>query len=56
MADTDVLRPYKAGDPPALPGGEKLYLAEELKRISQAIGLLVQTMKKLEVRIAALEP
>jgi hypothetical protein len=53
MADTDVLRPYKVGDVPALPDGDKLYLAQELKRISQAIGLLVQTMKKLEARMVA---
>ena len=46
MADTDVLRPYKVGDVPTLPGSDKLYLAAELKRISEAIGLLVQTAKE----------
>jgi hypothetical protein len=51
MADTDVLRPYKVGDVPSMPDGDKLYLADELKRVSQAIGLLVQTMKKLEARL-----
>jgi hypothetical protein len=53
MADTDALRPYKVGDVPTLPGGDKLYLAEELKRISQSITLAVQTMKKLEARMVA---
>ena len=53
MADTDVLRPYKVGDVPTLPGGDRLYLAAELKRISEAIGLLTQTMKKLEARMTA---
>ena len=56
MADTDKLRPYKVGGVPTLPGSDKLYLAEELRRISNAIGLLVEASKKLEARIAALEP
>lgn len=51
MADTDKLRAYKVGDVPTLPGSEKRYLAEELKRVSIAIGLLVETMKKLEARM-----
>jgi hypothetical protein len=53
MADTDVLRAYKVGDVPTLPDSDKRYLAEELKRVSQAIGLLVQTMKKLDARLIA---
>jgi hypothetical protein len=53
LADTDVLRPYKVGDPPTLPGGDKLYLAAELKKVSQAINLLVQVSKALEARMAA---
>ena len=56
MADTDKLRGYKVGDVPTLPGSDKRYLAEELKRASIAIGLPVETTKKLEARIAALEP
>jgi hypothetical protein len=53
MADTDVLRPYRVGDVPTLPGSDKLYLAAELKRVSEAINLLVQTAKKLEARMTA---
>lgn len=53
MADTDVLRPYTAGDTPTLPGSDKLYLQAELKRISEAIKLLVQVSKKLEARMTA---
>jgi len=46
MADTDKLRTYKVGEVPSLPGSDKRYLADELKRISEAIGLLVQTAKE----------
>jgi len=53
MADTDVLKQYRVGDPPTLPGSDKLYLSEELKRISAAINLLVQVAKKLEARMTA---
>lgn len=56
MADTDALRAYRVGDAPSLPDSDRRYLAEELKRVSIAIGLLVETTKKLEARIAALEP
>lgn len=51
MADTDRLRSYKVGDVPTLPGSDKLYLAEELKRVSVTVNLLVETMKKLEARL-----
>jgi hypothetical protein len=56
MADTDKLRAYKVGDTPTLPGSDKRYLSEELKRVSVAINLLVETLKKIEVRVQALEP
>ena len=46
MADTDKLRTYKVGEVPSLPGSDKRYLADELKRISEAINLLVQTAKQ----------
>ena len=53
MADTDVLRPYRVGDAPSLPDSDRRYLADQLKLISEAIGLLVQTSKKLEARMKA---
>jgi hypothetical protein len=53
MADTDVLRPYKVGDPPSLPDGDRRYLANELMRLSQAIGLITEVMKKLEARMVS---
>lgn len=53
MADTDSLRPYKVGDPPTLPDGDQRYLAAELQRISQSVGSIIQTMKKLEARMTA---
>ena len=53
MADTDKLRTYKVGEVPSLPGSDKRYLADELKRVSETINLLVETMKKLEARMAA---
>lgn len=53
MADTDKLREYRVGDVPSLEGSEKLYLAEELKKVSQALNLLVQVSKALEARMAA---
>ena len=53
MADTDRLRTYKVGEVPSLPGSDKRYLADELKRVSETINLLVETMKKLEARMAA---
>jgi hypothetical protein len=53
LADSDVLRAYRTGDAPSLPDSDKRYLADELKRVSEAIGLLVQVMKKLDARMIA---
>ena len=47
------LREYRVSAPPVLPGSERLYLAEELRRISQAIGLLVEAARKLDERLSA---
>jgi hypothetical protein len=51
MADTDALRTYAVGGAPSLPDSDKRYYADELAKVSKAIGLLVQTMKKLEARM-----
>lgn len=56
MPDTDLLRPYKVGEVASLPGSEQLYLANELQRVSQAIGTLTDVLKLLEARIEVLEP
>ena len=56
MPDTDVLRPYTVGNAPSLPNSDRRYLADELQRVSQAIGLLTDVMKLLEARIEVLEP
>jgi len=53
MADTDVLRPYRVGDAPSMPDSDRRYLADQLKLVSEAIGLLVQTVKKLDARMIA---
>jgi hypothetical protein len=53
MADTDRLRDYRVGDNPTLPGSDKRYLQDELRRISDAIGIVVEVMKKLEARMVA---
>lgn len=53
VADTDNLRAYRVGDAPSLPGSDRRYLADELKRVAEAIGLLIQVAKKLEARMAA---
>lgn len=55
MTDTSKLRPYKKAQQPNLPGSEKIYLEEQLKQIETAIQGLVDSTKKLEARIAALE-
>jgi hypothetical protein len=55
MADTDRLRSYRRSKPPTLPD-EGRYVAEELKRIEQTIGTIVEVLKALEARIVALEP
>jgi len=49
-----TLREYRVGAPPVLPGSEKIYLAEELRRISQAITLLVEAVRKIEERLDGL--
>lgn len=56
MADTDLIRPYKVGNAPSLPDSDRRYLADELQRVSQAIGSLTEAMQSLELRIEALEP
>jgi hypothetical protein len=53
MADTDVLKQYRVGDAPTLPGSEKPYLTEQLRQISQGLNLAVAVLKKLEARLAA---
>lgn len=53
MADTDKLRAYRVGNVPTLPDSDRRYYAEELKRVSDAIGLLIETMKKLEARMTS---
>jgi hypothetical protein len=53
MADTDTLRPYRVGDAPSMPDSDRRYLADQLKLISDSIGLLVAVAKKLEARMKA---
>lgn len=53
MADTDTLKQYNVGNPPTLANSDKLYLAEELKKVQLSIGLLIGVMKKLEARMVA---
>lgn len=56
MADTDDLRPFQPPPYPTIPGGETRYFVEADKRISQSIKTIIEVLKKLEVRIEALEP
>lgn len=56
MADTDALRVYRRGSPPTLPNGDKLYLDNELSKLTEIIAANNAVIKKLEARIAALEP
>uniref|UniRef100_E6VL31 Uncharacterized protein n=1 Tax=Rhodopseudomonas palustris (strain DX-1) TaxID=652103 RepID=E6VL31_RHOPX len=53
MADTDTLKQYNVGNPPTLPNSDKLYYAEELRKVQLCIGLLIGVMKKLEARMTA---
>lgn len=53
MADTDTLKQYNVGNPPTLPNSDKLYYAEELRKVQVCIGLLIGVMKKLEARMTA---
>jgi hypothetical protein len=55
MADTDRLRPYRRGNPPALPDNGR-FAAEEFKRIEIALGTVFEVLHLLEARIEALEP
>lgn len=48
MAYTTSLVPYKQASFPTLPGGERLFIASELKKISQAVTSLDQIITKLE--------
>jgi hypothetical protein len=56
MADVDALIPYGPEPFPTLPGGEPLYIVEELGRIQTTITKLIEVLALLEARIVALEP
>jgi hypothetical protein len=52
MADTDKLRAYKRGTPPALPDNGR-YIAEQLRQIEDTLGTVTIVLKALEARMAA---
>lgn len=56
MADTDALKAYRVGNATTLPGGDKLYLMRELRKIEDTLKTVSQIMVLLEARIEALEP
>ncbi len=49
------IEPYVRGTRPALPESQQLYLQDELKKLEKALLLIVEAMKDLDERIAALE-
>lgn len=50
MADTDILRAYKAKSYPVVQGGVPVYTTGELRQIEQSVGLIIEVMKTLEAR------
>lgn len=56
MADTDTLKAYRPAPPPKIEGGEANYLQRELIKVRTTIESTFEVLKKLEARIATLEP
>jgi hypothetical protein len=56
VADTDSAIHYAPNTYPALPGGEALYLVEELGRLQDTVASLIAVLELLEARIVVLEP
>lgn len=51
MTVTANLKPYAPRAVPTVPGGEALFLKEELQRVSQAMALLVQAIQAMDARL-----
>lgn len=49
--DTNALLTYNPNGYPALPGGEALYLTNELRKASNTINKLVAVVKQIEKRL-----
>lgn len=56
MADVDQLLPYVPYAYPSLPGGEALYLVDELQKLQDSISKIIEVLALLEARIEVLEP
>jgi hypothetical protein len=49
--DTSKLLPYNSSGYPTIPGGEALYLTNELRKISSSLNKAVEIIKLLEARM-----
>jgi len=55
MADADALKNYIPNPYPTIPGGEAIYITDELANIRSAFDRQTKVIKLLEARILALE-